>query len=61
MPFITDGTEVLLIDNGPEAGEHRWMLAGTLLFVVVQFWREFFEGYAPPVPPEDSSIVVAVS
>lgn len=62
MPFVTDGTEVLLIDNGPEAGEHhRWMLAGTLLYVVVRFWREFFERYAPPVPPEDSTIVVAAS
>jgi hypothetical protein len=61
MPFITGDAENLLIDNGPEAGEHRWMLAGTLLFVVVQFWREFFERYAPPVPPEDSTIVPTVS
>lgn len=61
MPFITGDTEVLLIDNGPEAEEHRWMLVGELLYVVVRFWREFFERYAPPVPPEDSTIVEAAS
>ncbi len=53
MPFITGDTEVLLIDTGPEAEEHRWMLVGELLYVVVRFWREFFERYAPPVPPEE--------
>jgi len=61
MPFITDGTEVLLIDYGPEAGEHRWMLAGQLLYVVVQFWREFFARYAPPVPPQGSTVIAAAS
>ena len=57
MPFITGDTEVLLVDNGPEAEEHRWMPVGQLLYVVVRFWLEFFEGYAPAVPPEDSTIV----
>jgi hypothetical protein len=61
MPFITDGTEVLLIDFGPEAGEHRWMLAGQLLNVVVRFWREFFNIFAPPVPPESPPIAAAAS
>jgi len=57
MPFITGDTEVLLVDTGPEAEEHRWMPVGQLLYVVVRFWLEFFEGYAPAVPPEDSTIV----
>ena len=57
MPFITGDTEVLLVDNGPEAEEHRWMPVGQLLYVVVRFWLEFFEGYAPAVPPEDPTIV----
>jgi hypothetical protein len=38
MPFITGDTEVLLVDNGPEAEEHRWMPVGQLLYVVVRFW-----------------------
>jgi hypothetical protein len=46
MPFLTGDTEVLLIDNGPPE-DHRWMLVGTLLYVVLQFWRQFFERYAP--------------
>ena len=33
------------------------MPVGQLLYVVVRFWLEFFEGYAPAVPPEDSTIV----
>ena len=57
MPFITGDMEVLLVDNGPEAEEHRWMPVGQLLYVVFRFWLEFFEGYAPAVPPEDSTIV----
>ena len=56
-PFITGDTEVLLVDNGPEAEEHRWMLVGQLLYVVVRYWLEFFERYAAAVPPEDSTIV----
>jgi hypothetical protein len=47
MPFLTGDTEVLLIDNGPESEVHRWMLMGQLLYVVLQFWRQFFESYAP--------------
>jgi hypothetical protein len=43
MPFITGDTEVLLVDNGPEAEEHQWMPVGQLLYVVVRFWLEFFE------------------
>lgn len=57
MLFITGDTEVLLADNGPEAEEHRWMPVGQLLYVVVRFWLEFFERYAPAVPPEDLTIV----
>jgi len=33
------------------------MPVGQLLYVVVRFWLEFVEGYAPAVPPEDSTIV----
>jgi hypothetical protein len=57
MPFFTDGTELLLIDNGPEAGDvhDRYMPAAMLLEVVVRFWREFFEKYAPPLHPEAST------
>jgi len=56
-PFITGDTEVLLVDNGPEAEEHRWMLVGQLLYIVVRYWLEFLERYAAAVPPEDSTIV----
>lgn len=52
MPYVTDGTEFLLFDFGPEAGEHRWMPAAMLLEAVVRFWREFFEQYAPGPPSE---------
>jgi hypothetical protein len=48
MPFITGDTEVLLIDTGPPDDHQRWMLVGQLLYVVLQFWREFFKKYAPP-------------
>jgi len=56
MPYLTDGPDVLLIDNGPEAGDvhDRYMPAAMLLEVVVRFWREFFEKYAPPLHPENS-------
>ena len=57
MPYLTAGPDVLLIDNGPEAGEvhNRYMPAAMLLEVVVRFWREFFEKYAPPLNPEAST------
>jgi hypothetical protein len=56
MPYLTGGPDVLLIDNGPEAGElhDRYMPAAMLLEVVVRFWREFFEKYAPAVSPSES-------
>jgi hypothetical protein len=47
QPFLTGTTSFLLIDFGPKAAEHRWMLATMLLEVVVRFWREFFTLYAP--------------
>ena len=56
-PFITNDTEVLLVDNEPEAEKHRWMLVRQLLYVVVRYWLEFFERYAAAVPLEDSTIV----
>jgi hypothetical protein len=49
QPYVTDGPEFLIFDFGPEAAEHRWLPAAMLLEVVVRFWREFFEKYAPPV------------
>lgn len=48
MPFLFGGNTLLLIDNGPEAGEHRWIPVGMLLNAVVRFWRQFFAQYAPP-------------
>ena len=47
LPFLTGTTSFLLIDFGPEAAEHRWMLAAYLPEIVARFWREFFELYAP--------------
>jgi hypothetical protein len=35
------------------------MLAGQLLEFVVRFWREFFEKYVQPVPPDNSTIAAA--
>ncbi len=55
MPYVTGGKEFLLFDFGPEAAENRWMPAAMLLEVVVRFWREFFEKYAPPLHPEAST------
>ena len=52
MPYVVAGNEFLLFDFGPEAAEHQWMPTSMLLEVVVRFWREFFERYAPPAPPE---------
>jgi hypothetical protein len=54
MPFITGDTEVLLVDNGPEAEEHRWMPVGQLLYVVVRFgWNSSRD----MLRQEDSTIV----
>ena len=47
MPFVVGEETFLLIDNGPDAGDHRWLPLGQLLDVVVRFWLEFFEKYAP--------------
>ena len=47
IPYVTDGKEFLLLDFGPEAAEYRWIPAAMLLEVVVRFWREVFEKYAP--------------
>jgi len=57
MPYLTAGPDVLLIDNGAEAGEvhSRYMPAAMLLEVVVRFWRDFFEKYAPPLNLEAST------
>jgi hypothetical protein len=55
MPYVSGGKEFLLFDFGPEAAEHRWMPAATLLERVVRFWREFFEKYAPPPHSETST------
>jgi hypothetical protein len=49
MPFLIGSPVLLPIDNGPDAGEHRWIPAGMLLEVVVRFWREFFDKYSPAV------------
>lgn len=54
MPFVVGGDVLLLIDNGPDAGEHRWMPVGMLLNAVVRFWRQFFAQYAPP--PQNAGI-----
>ena len=56
-----EGKELLLFDFDPEAAEHRWMPASMLLEVVVRFWREFFEKYAPSPPPEARKTVADVS
>lgn len=47
MPFVVGEKAFLLIDNGPEAGVHRWIPCGQLLDVVVRFWRDFFSRFAP--------------
>jgi hypothetical protein len=41
------GQSYLVIDNGEEAGVHRFMMVPTLLEVVVRFWRDFFKNYSP--------------
>jgi hypothetical protein len=61
MPYVTGGKEFLLFDFGPEAAENRWLPAAMLLEVVVRFWREFFEKYAPPLPSETSESVATAS
>jgi hypothetical protein len=41
------GASYLTIDNGEEAGVHRFMTIPILLEVVVRFWRDFFINYSP--------------
>ena len=41
------GQPYLMIDNGEEAGVHRFMTIPMLLEVVVRFWRDFFRSYSP--------------
>lgn len=47
MPFVIGERAFLLIDSGPQAGEHQWVPMGQLLDVVVRFRREFFTKFAP--------------
>jgi hypothetical protein len=55
MPYVPGGKEFLIFDFGPEHAEHRWVPAATLFEVVVRFWRDFFEKYAPPLQGEAST------
>ena len=61
MPYLTAGQDVLLIDNGPEAGEvhNRYMPVSYLLNAVLCFWRQFFERYGP-TPSKFSTSAEAV-
>jgi hypothetical protein len=45
LPVGPEGKGYLLIDFGPEAGDHRWLTAASLLEVVVRFWRDFFRKF----------------
>ena len=56
MPFITGDTEVLLVDNGPEAEEHRWMLVGQLLYCCLVL-AGVLRGICSGGTTEDSTIV----
>jgi hypothetical protein len=57
MPFVAEnhGKGYLLIDYGPGTGEYRWQPAVSVLRLVVQFWRKFFDLHAPPERTESAS------
>jgi hypothetical protein len=49
VPYVAEshGKGYLLIDCGEGTGKQRWKTAAALLEVVVRFWRDFFDQYAP--------------
>jgi hypothetical protein len=45
-PFLSQ-VPYLVVDNGKDAGDSRYMSVGMLIDVVVRFWDEFFQRFYP--------------